>query len=79
MPFRRSARMSFLLSLPPSQRRCFAFVVSDCHRKVISHSDGHSILENQILRNLDLQIYYSCVLTRRQYFYIMLFVVIWIC
>ena len=46
------------------------------HRKVISHSDGHSILENQINFNFDLQIYYSFVLTQRQYFCIMLFVVI---
>ena len=37
--------MSFLLSLPPSRRRCFALVASDCHRKVISHSDGHSIVK----------------------------------
>ena len=37
--------MSFLLSLPPSRRRCFARVVSDCHCKVISHSDGHSIVK----------------------------------
>ena len=37
--------MSFLLSLPPSRRRCFALVISDCHRKVISHSDGHSIVK----------------------------------
>ena len=37
--------MSFLLSLPPSRRRCFALVVSDCHRKVISNSDGHSIVK----------------------------------
>ena len=29
----------------PSRRRCFALVVSDCHRKVISHSDGHSIVK----------------------------------
>lgn len=35
----------FLLSLPPSRRRCFALVISDCHRKVISHSDGHSIVK----------------------------------
>ena len=29
----------------PAKRRCFALAISDCHRKVISHSDGHSIVK----------------------------------
>ena len=37
--------MSFLLSLPPFRRRCFARVASDCRCKVISHSDDHSIVK----------------------------------
>ena len=40
---------------------------------------AQSVLENQTSHNLDLQIYYSYVLTQRQYFCIMLFVLIWIC
>ena len=69
-PFAVLPECRFFIPAPTS-----AALPCSYHRKVISHSDGHSILENQILRNLDLQINYSCVLTPRQYFCIMLFVV----
>lgn len=43
---RRFTRMSFLPLL--FQRRCLArFLQERCHRKIISHSDGHSVVNGK--------------------------------
>lgn len=73
----RFFRMSFFCAcLGISPQRCSACPHRGGRGRIISHSDGHSVLENQFYCNFDLQIHYSCVLTRRQHFCIMLFVVI---
>ena len=62
MPFAVSPECRFCIPAP-AKRRCLAIVVADCHRKVISHSDGHSILDNLVYCKPDLQIHYIGVLT----------------
>lgn len=68
MPFAVLYECCFCIPAP-AKRRCPARIIA----KVISYSDGHSILDNLVYCKPYLRIYYIGVLTQRQYFCIMFF------